>query len=117
MALFLLARSIPHPNPEPGDFYVTLGLYSAWSLGALVWVSRRRYDPRFALVATALDVIFITVLAGLSGGPFSNARLAYFLIPVSVAFRFRPAITAFAAAATVGAYVIQALAHTASSGR
>lgn len=116
IALFLLARSIPHPNPEPGDFYVTLGLFSAWSLGALVWVMRRRYDPRLALVATAIDVVFITVLAGLSGGPFSNARLAYYLIPVSVAFRFRPAITAFAAAATVVAYVIQALAHPAASG-
>ncbi len=116
IALFLLARSIPHPNPEPADFFVTLGLYGAWSLGALVWVTRRRQDPRFALVATALDVVFITVLAGLSGGPFSNARLAYFLVPVSVAFRFRPAITAFAAAATVVAYVIQAVAHPASSG-
>jgi two-component system NarL family sensor kinase len=116
IALFVLARSIPHPNPEPGDFFVTLGLYAVWSLGALVYVSRRRHDPRFALVATALDVVFITVLAGLSGGPFSNARLAYFLIPVSVAFRFRPAVTAFAAAATVVAYVIQAIAHPASSG-
>jgi two-component system, NarL family, sensor kinase len=116
IALFLVARSIPHPNPEPGDFYVTLGLYSAWSLGALVWVSRRRHDRRFALVATALDVVFITVLAGLSGGPFSNARLAYFLVPVSVAFRFRPAVTGFAAAATIVAYVIQAVAHPASSG-
>jgi two-component system NarL family sensor kinase len=116
VALFLLARSIPHPNPEPGDFYVTLGLYGAWSVAALVWVSRRRYDPRFALVAAALDVVFITVLAGLSGGPVSNARLAYFLIPVSVAFRFRPTITAVAAAATVIAYVVQAVAHPASSG-
>ena len=60
--------------------------------------------------------MFITVLAGLSGGPFSNARLAYFLIPVSVAFRFRPAVTAFAAAATVVAYVVQAVAHPASAG-
>ena len=116
IALFVLARSIPHPNPEPGDFFVTLGLYSAWSLGALVWVSRRRHHSRFALIATALDVVFITVLAGLSGGPVSNARLAYFLIPVSVAFRFRPAVTAVAAAATVAAYVIQALAHPASAG-
>jgi two-component system NarL family sensor kinase len=116
IALFLLARSIPHPNPEPGDFFLTLGLYAAWSVSALVWVSRRRHHRRFGLVATALDVVFITVLAGLSGGPFSNARLAYFLIPVSVAFRFRPAITAFAAAATVVAYVVQAVAHPASSG-
>ena len=45
IALFLLARSIPHPNPEPGDFYVTLGLYAAWSVGALVWVTLAPAGP------------------------------------------------------------------------
>jgi len=117
IGLFLLARSLPHPNPEPGDFYVTLGLFSAWSIAALVWVTRRPPGSRFALLATAVDVVFITILVGLSGGPFSNARLAYYLVPVSVAFRFLPTVTALAAGASVVAYVVQALAHPASSGR
>src|SRR5262245_43440379 len=117
IALFVLARSLPHPNPEKAGFYITLGLFCAWSVTALVWVTVRPAGDRFAMVATALDVVFITVLVGLSGGPFSNARLAYFLVPVSVAFRFRPAVTALAAGATVIAYVTQALAHPASSGR
>src|SRR5690349_17632098 len=116
IGLFVLARSLPHPNPEPGDFYVALGLFSAWSVAALAWVSLVRVTRRFALVATALDVTFFTVLAGLSGGAYSNARIAYFLVPVAVAFRFRPAVTALTAAATVLAYVIQALAHLASAG-
>ncbi len=116
IALFLLARSLPHPNPEPGDFYVTLGLFSGWSVAALVWLRLFSASRRFALLATGLDVVFFTVLAGLSGGAFSNARVAYFLLPVVVAFRFRPAVTALAAAATVIAYVVQALAHPASSG-
>jgi len=114
IGLLLLSRSIPHPNPEPTGFYSTLGLFTAWSVGALAWVTLRRASPRFALIATALDVVFITVLADLSGGPFSNARLAYFLIPVAVAFRFRPTVTAIAAASTVVAYVIQAVVHPAS---
>jgi two-component system NarL family sensor kinase len=114
IGLLLLSRSIPHPNPERTGFNITLALFALWSVGALVLVTMRRADPRFALGATALDVVFITVLAALSGGPFSNARLAYFLIPVAVAFRFRPAVTAVAAAATVGAYVVQAVAHPAS---
>jgi two-component system NarL family sensor kinase len=117
IALFVLARSLPHPNPEPVDFYVTLGLFSAWSIAALVWVTVRPPGSRFALLATAVDVVFITILVGLSGGPFSNARLAYFLVPVSVAFRFLPAVTALAAGASVVAYVVQAVAHPASSGR
>jgi two-component system, NarL family, sensor kinase len=116
IALLLLARSLPHPNPEPGDFYATLALFAVWSVGALVWVTLRPAGPRFALVATGFDVVFFTVLAVLSGGAFSNARIAYFLIPVAVAFRFRPAVTAAVAAATVAAYVAQAAAHPATSG-
>jgi len=116
IGLLILARSLPHQNPEPGDFYVTLALFSAWSVGALLWLRVRNADRRFALVATVLDLTFFTVLAVLSGGPYSNARLAYFLVPVVVAFRLRPAVTAAAAAATVLAYVVQAVAHPASSG-
>ena len=116
IGLFFLARSLPHPNPEPAGFYVTLGLFSVWSVGALVWVSVRSVTRRFALFATALDVTFFTVLAVLSGGPYSNARIAYFLVPVAVAFRFRPAVTALAASGTVVAYVLQAVAHPASRG-
>jgi two-component system, NarL family, sensor kinase len=116
IGLFVLARSLPHPNPEPADFYISLGLFSVWSVGALAWVTVQRASRRFALFATALDVTFFTVLAVLSGGAFSNARIAYFLVPVAVAFRFRPTVTAIAAAATVVAYVVQAVAHPASSG-
>jgi len=116
IGLLLLARTLPHPNPDPYDFYVVLSVFAAWSVGSLAWVTWRRVDPRFALAATALDVAFITALAGLSGGPYSNARLAYFLIPVTVAFRFRPAVTAVAASATVVAYVVQGAFHPAGKG-
>jgi two-component system NarL family sensor kinase len=116
IGLLLLSRTLPHPNPNPSGFYVVLAVFAAWSVASLVWVNRRETDPRFALAATALDVAFITALAGLSGGPYSNARLAYFLIPVTVAFRFRPAVTGIASGATVLAYVIQGLAHPAGKG-
>ncbi|TML69837.1 MAG: histidine kinase [Actinobacteria bacterium] len=114
IGLLILARELPHPNPEKNGFYVALALFSVWSIGALVWVTLRPASGRFALSATALDVTFFTALAVLSGGAFSNARDAYFLVPVAVAFRFRPAVTAIAAAATVVAYVIQAVVHPAS---
>jgi two-component system NarL family sensor kinase len=60
-------------------------------------------------------VAFFTALIALSGGPFSNARFAYLLIPVVVAFRMRPRFTAAASGAVVLAYVIQAGAHPAAS--
>jgi two-component system NarL family sensor kinase len=81
----------------------------------LAWVHLRPAGPRLALAATAVDIVAISLLAVLSGGAFSNARLAFFIVPVVVAFRFRPGITAAAAIVTTSAYVIQALAHPAAS--
>jgi two-component system, NarL family, sensor kinase len=111
--LITASVTLPHPNPEKGAFFVAAGIVGAYALGALAWAYMRPATRRFVFVATALDVAAISVLAGLSGGGFSQARLAYFLIPVAVAFRFRPALTAAASAATVVAYLAQALAHPA----
>lgn len=111
IALLALSQGLEHPNPERTGFLVTLALFSAWSAGLLAWVQLRPAGPRLALVATGVDVAAISVLAVLSGGAFSHARLAFFLVPVTVAFRFRPAITSAAAAVTTAAYVIQAVAH------
>ena len=82
---------------------------------ALAWLYIRPISERFALVATAVDIAAITTLAALSGGPFSQARLAYFLVPVAVAFRFRPAVTADAGAGSIAAYLGQAFAHPSAS--
>ena len=57
---------------------------------ALVYL--RPAQAAFALVTTGVDIAAISVLAVLSGGAFSNARLAFFLVPVAVAFRFRPGV-------------------------
>ena len=80
----------------------------------LAWVHLRPASQRFALVATGVDIAAISVLAVLSGGAFSNARLAFFLVPVAVAFRFRPTFTSVAVVVTTAAYVIQAVAHPAA---
>ena len=77
-------------------FLVMLALFSAWSAAVLAWVHLRPAGPRLALVATGVDVVAISMLAVLSGGAFSHARLAFFLVPVAVAFRFRPLVTSVA---------------------
>ena len=115
VAVLLITASVtlPHPNPHKGAFFIAAAVAGAYGLGALTWAYLRPATQLFVFAATALDVAAISVLAGLSGGAFSQARLAYFLIPVAVAFRFRPALTAAASAATVVAYLAQALAHPA----
>jgi len=115
IALFALGEGLTHPNREETAFIVALVLFSAWSAAVLAWVHLRPAGERLALAATAVDVVAISVLAVLSGGAFSPARLAFFLVPVAVAFRFRASITAAAAVVTTIAYVIQAVAHPAAS--
>jgi two-component system NarL family sensor kinase len=114
IGLLALGQSLAHPNPHETGFVVALALFSAWSAGVLAWVHLRPIGPRFALAATGVDIAAITVLALLSGGAFSQARLAFFLVPVAVAFRFRPSLTAAAAVLTTAAYVIQAVVHPAA---
>ena len=114
IALLALGQGIEHPHPQEIGFLVTLAVFSAWSAGVLAWVYLRPIGPQLALAATAVDVAAISVLAVLSGGAFSHARLAYFVVPVAVAFRFQPSITAAAAAVTTAAYIIQAVVHPAT---
>jgi two-component system NarL family sensor kinase len=114
IALIALGQGLAHPNPEKTWFLVMLAVFSAWSAGVLAWVHLRPAGETFALAATAVDIAAISVLALLSGGAFSHARLAFFLVPVAVAFRLRPSITLAAVVVTTAAYVIQASAHPAA---
>lgn len=113
IALLALAQGLDHPDPQQTWFLVTLAVYSAWSAGVLAWVHARPTGTRFALTATAVDIVAISLLAVLSGGAFSHVRLAFFMVPVAVAFRFRPMITAVATVVTTSAYVLQAVLHPA----
>jgi two-component system NarL family sensor kinase len=113
IALLAYGQRLSHPNPNTTAFFIALILFSAWSAAALAWTHIQPSGTRFALMATAIDISAISVLALLSGGAFSHARLAFFVVPIAVAFRFRPSATAAATAVTTGAYVIQAIAHPA----
>ena len=116
-AVFLIAlgQSVSHPNRETGAFFVVLAAFAAWSIGVLAWVYLRPAGQHFAAVTTGVDIAAISVLAVLSGGPFSNARLAFFLVPLAVAFRLQPIATAVATFVATAAYVVQAVAHPARS--
>jgi two-component system, NarL family, sensor kinase len=115
IALIAAGQQIAHPEPAERAFTIALVLFAVWSVAFLGWVYVRPISQRLALAATAIDVAAITALAALSGGPFSQARLAYFVVPVAVAFRFRPSITAAAGAGSIAAYLGQAFAHPALS--
>jgi two-component system, NarL family, sensor kinase len=114
IGLIALGQGVGSPSQDTG-FTVVLALFTAWSIATLVWVHVRTVSPRLALAATGVDLVAFTTLALLSGGAFSHVRLAFFVVPVTVAFRFRPAVTLLAAIVTTAAYLSQAFAHSAAS--
>lgn len=115
IALYALGETIPHPDHHYLAFFIALGVYALWSVFVLAFVYRRRADQTIGVVFSAVDIVAITALASLSGGPYSYAPYGYFLIPVTVAFRFRPRLTAIAAAISTLAYVAESVLHPAAS--
>jgi len=115
IALFAAGEALVAPNPDHVRFLVALTLFSAWSVGMLAWTQLRPVGSRLAIAATCVDVAAITALTTFSGGGFSHARLAYFLVPVVAAFRLQPWVTGAAAALTTVAYLSQAFAQRSSS--
>jgi PAS domain S-box-containing protein len=114
--ILVVGERLPHPDPRTAAFLATTGAYLALG-GAVLWfVYRRPVTPPLALAATAVDILAIGVLSYLSGGVYSPAHLALYLIPVTVAFRFRPRVTAAAGALALVAYLLQAVAHPSASG-
>lgn len=114
IALIGAGQGLDPSSPTERGFLEVILAFSVWSIAVLVWVYLRPVTARFALVSTVVDVCAITALALLSGGAFSQARLAYFLVPLAVAFRFHPVFTAVASVATIVAYLAQALADKAA---
>jgi two-component system NarL family sensor kinase len=113
VGLIVAAERLPHPNPNRSAFDAAAAVVSVYAAAVLVRVYLGPVSRRATLVVTAIDVGAITLLAFLSGGAYSEARLAYFFIPMTVAFRFGPRVTAAAALGVVVAYAAQAVTHPA----
>ncbi len=113
VVLIVAAETLPHPNPTRSSFRVAATVVFVYALAALGWAYWGSVSRRTVLILTTVDVVAISVLAFLSGGAYSEARLAFFLIPFTVAVRFGWRITAAVSIGVVLAYDIQALTHPA----
>jgi two-component system, NarL family, sensor kinase len=109
--LYALGDTIPHANPHHARYYVALGLYAIWGAGVLAWVYLRPVGATATAIYTTVDIVAITALTYFSGGATGFAQEGYFLLPITVAFRFRPRSTAIAAAVSTIAYVAESVNH------
>jgi two-component system NarL family sensor kinase len=116
-------RIVEHPGPPDSDLFgPLLAVYGVWAvalLGAHLLAARGRLRrmPRVARVEPLVDLLAIGALTYTSGGPYSEARLAFFALPLVAAFRLRPALTAAWTAAAIAVYVLVSIPHPATRTR
>jgi two-component system NarL family sensor kinase len=109
--VFAGERLVAHPTLRSAPFRPILIVAAVYAIGVLVVVYRRpSLRPPSPVLAT-LDFAFIGALAYTSGGPYSQLRYAFFLLPVGAGMLLRPTATALASAVSLGVYLIVALAY------
>jgi two-component system NarL family sensor kinase len=102
---FAAERLVAHPSVHSRPFGALLALATAYAVGMLALELRgRRVEP--AWTTAVLDLVLITALVYTSGGPFSQLRFAFFVLPVGAALLLGPALTAAMSGACVLAYLV-----------
>jgi hypothetical protein len=79
----------------------------AWALVALavlLCLRLRIFPAALQYASTGCDILLLTALAALAGGPFSALVLVYFLIVALAALRFRLGLVWFATLASMAGY-------------
>lgn len=107
-------RLVDYPQGETSLFLAIFGLAAVYAALAAWWAWRRAGDNGVPTWQLILDVTFLCAFVYTSGGPFSEARYAFFVVPVAAALLARPRVTAAASAIAVGAYAAVSVLHPAN---
>lgn len=114
LPLLLGGSLLPHGGSDRLAFLAVFAGFALYALSVLGLVLLNRVDGRLGLATTAIDILAVAALSFLSGGATSEARRAFSLIPILVAFRLTPWLTAASGAGAALAYCVQALGHRSS---
>lgn len=105
---FAAEQLVDHPVQQSGPFGLLLLIAGIYAVATLVGeLLGKPIAPGWALGVA--DLLLISALVASSGGPFSQLRYAFFLLPVGAALLMRPTATAIASVAIVAMYAIIAL--------
>jgi len=103
---FATERLVDHPVARSGPFGELLVLAGVYAIAAaLAAFLRPEWDERLRFLPVA-DFALIVALVATSGGPFSQLRYAFFILPIAAALLLRPALTAGASLAGIVAYAL-----------
>jgi two-component system NarL family sensor kinase len=107
-------RLVPHDNAQAQLFAPIVVAAAVYAVAAAIVTSLPVRSLVPGTVYPALDLAFICALTYTSGGPFSQLRYAFFLLPLGGALLLRPGHTALTSLAAVLAYVLVSLVHPAT---
>lgn len=102
MALLGPVIHVSHWQPD-----VFTGLLIVYALVAVIWLAvvlMREVGPWAGWASTAVDVTAVLALCIASGGATSVLLPVFFLLPISVAFQYRPRLTAIVGLCTAVGY-------------
>ncbi|WP_326967620.1 sensor histidine kinase [Arthrobacter sp. CG_A4] len=111
---FLAERLVEHPEANQAPFTPMLLLAALYAAAAMASELRSRplINPA---VLTTVDIILIAALVATSGGPFSQLRYAFFLLPIGAALLMNPRLTATFSAAGLVLYALIAVTYPEST--
>ncbi len=110
--IFLTEQLVDERQLADTKFFVVLGIGVAYSLAGLFVALGPPNLPgarAFLRIQPGFDVLMLAVLAYTSGGAYSDARKAFFVIPLAAAFSERPRSTAGWSMLAVAAFSLQAV--------
>jgi two-component system NarL family sensor kinase len=104
-------RLIDQPDARSGAFRFVLALATIYAvvLAAAAFSETRR--PIALWANTAIDLLILGVLTYTSGGPFSQLRYGFFVVPVAAALLRGPRATAIASGAALGCYLLATISY------
>ena len=111
--IFAGERLVAHPKAESGLFGEVFAAAALYAVIALALTHSRAGARIPAQIYAGLDLAFLCALTYTSGGPFSQLRFAFFLVPCIAALLLPPALTAAASLTTILAYLAISLLHPA----
>jgi two-component system, NarL family, sensor kinase len=111
VALLVYVQDVEHWLPAV--YAGVLMLYAAAATGWLVAVTTRPVSRWAGWASTGMDVVAVLALCVVSGGATAWLLPIFFLVPISVAFLDRPALTAGLGVGTSVGYLVAWIAYAA----
>jgi two-component system, NarL family, sensor kinase len=108
---FFGERLIDHPDAHSGAFRFVLAVGALYAAALCVGAFASSWRPVPLWATATVDLFLLGLLTYTSGGPFSQLRYGFFVVPVAAALLRGPRDTAITSAAALACYLVATVAY------